>query len=283
MPTTREIRRRITSVKKTQKITDAMEKVASIKMRRARDQILNARPYVEKLTEMAGHLKECLPGNMSPLLCERPVKTIALVIVGSDKGLCGAFNSNVIKKALEFIKTHAGATIQVTIIGKKPSDALRRRNLAVTDKYLGILNKPRYADVCKVGEKLLAQFSAGTIDEVYLVYNFFKNVVSQKPMVERVLPIPAPEGAHKSVDYIFEPDPAESLDVLLSRYFTFQIWRAVLESYASYQGAQMAAMSGATKNAGELIGKLTLYYNKARQAAITKELLEVVGGAEALK
>jgi F-type H+-transporting ATPase subunit gamma len=218
------------------------------------------------------------------MLASRPVKKIGLVVVSSDKGLCGGFNSNVVKKAMEFIRGAADKEVCLTLIGKKAVETFKRRKFPVVDKYSDVFFKPNYPDASKIGEKILSDFLSGAVDEVNVIYNEFKSSVSQKTKLERLLPVPdiATEKTTRT-DYIFEPEGPECLDVLLSRYFIFQIWRVILESYAGEQGARMAAMNGATKNAGELIEKFTLYYNKARQASITKELLEVVSGAESLR
>ena len=284
MPTPREIKRRISSIRNTQKITKAMEMVSSVKLRRARAQILNTRPYAEKLSEIAVHLRNSFVHSQSPMLVSRPVKKTGLVVVSSDKGLCGGFNSNVVKKAMEFIRGSADKEVRLTLIGKKVVETFKRRKFPVVDKYSDVFFKPNYPDASKIGQKILSDFLSGAVDEVNVIYNEFKSSVSQKTRLEKLLPVPdiAPEKTART-DYIFEPEGKECLDVLLSRYFIFQIWRVVLESYASEQGARMAAMNGATKNAGELIEKFTLNYNKARQASITKELLEVVSGAESLR
>jgi F-type H+-transporting ATPase subunit gamma len=284
MPTPREIKRRISSIRNTQKITKAMEMVSSVKLRKARAQILNTRPYAEKLSEIAVHLRNSFANSRSPMLASRPVKKIGLVVVSSDKGLCGGFNSNVVKKAMEFIRGAADKEVCLTLIGKKAVETFKRRKFPVVDKYSDVFFKPNYPDASKIGEKILSDFLSGAVDEVNVIYNEFKSSVSQKTKLERLLPVPdiATEKTTRT-DYIFEPEGPECLDVLLSRYFIFQIWRVILESYAGEQGARMAAMNGATKNAGELIEKFTLYYNKARQASITKELLEVVSGAESLR
>jgi F-type H+-transporting ATPase subunit gamma len=285
MPTPREIKRRIGSIRNTQKITKAMEMVSSVKLRKARAMILSARPYAEKLSEIAGHLQGSFAAGMSPLLTQRKVTTTGLMLVSSDKGLCGGFNANVAKKGLEFLRQNTGATVTLTLVGKKVSETFKRMSYPISDSYTDVFFKPEYARATKIGQKLLSDFLSHKIDEVVVIYNEFKSTVSQKIKVERLLPVPAPETQKTGpkADYIFEPEGKEALDVLLSKYFFFQVWRIFLESYAGEQGARMAAMNGATKNAGELIDKLTLYYNKARQASITKELLEVVSGAESLR
>ncbi|HAJ78791.1 MAG TPA: ATP synthase F1 subunit gamma [Fibrobacteres bacterium] len=284
MPTPREIKRRIGSIRNTQKITKAMEMVSSVKLRKAKAQILNARPYSEKLAAMAAQLRKSHASSMSPLLVSRNVKKIGLVLVSSDKGLCGGFNANVVKKGLEFMRENSDKEIVLTLVGKKVVETYRHKNIEASEKYTDIFFKPDYSGAIKISTKLLSDFRAHNIDEVVIVYNEFKSSASQKIKVETLLPVPKIEsGQTVNADYIFEPEGKECLDVLLSKYFVFQIWRIILESYAGEQGARMAAMNGASKNAGELIAKFTLFYNKARQASITNELLEVVSGAEALR
>jgi F-type H+-transporting ATPase subunit gamma len=289
MPTPREIKTRVISVKNTQKITRAMQMVASVKLRKGRDRILAARPYSEKLAEIARHLTSGMPQSASPWLRQREaVGTTALLVVGSDKGLCGAFNANVVKKAVEFIRTREKSRVALTILGKKPVEALRRRAVSVSDKYVDIMLNPAYTHAAAIGTKLLKAFSDGEVDEVYAVYNEFKSAASQKAVVEKLLPI-TPSVEEKSADtghrasYIFEPSAEETFGVLIPEYFSGQIWKIMLESYAAQQAASMTTMYAATKNAEKLIGALTLYYNKVRQSIITKELLEIVAGAEALR
>jgi len=289
MPTPREIKQRVTSVKNTQKITRAMQMVASVKLRRGRDRILAARPYSDKLAAIARHLAAGIPASSSPWLKTRDVKKVALVVVGSDKGLCGAFNANVVKKALEFVRSRAGVEVLLTVVGKKPVEALRRRSgVTVVDKYTDIMLHPDYARASALGAKLLNAFASGDVDEVHVAYNGFKSAASQTCVVEKLLPLEqktAEAGdahAHKA-SYIFEPSAEETFGVLIPNYVTGQIWKIMLESYAAQQAASMTTMYAATKNAEKLIGSLTLYYNKVRQSIITKELLEIVAGAEALR
>ena len=287
MPSTREIKRRIASDKNIQKITRAMEMVASVKMKKARNQILAARPYAEKLSQIATHLHTPALSMLSPLLAARPVvKRICLIAVSADKGLCGGFNAYVVRKTLDFIRTHDETEITTVLLGKKIVDAMKRRSsLTAMVTRSDMFIKPRYEDALAIGQKVMDCYIAGEIDEVDIIYNEYKGLGAGKVKVEQLLPVPKPQIEQKSssADYIFEPDAESVLRELLPRYFMYQIWRAMLESYAAEQTARMAAMNAATKNAGELISKLTLYYNKARQGAITKELLEVVSGAEALK
>jgi F-type H+-transporting ATPase subunit gamma len=285
MPSPREIKRRIGSIKNTQKITKAMEMVSSVKLRKARQQVLNARPYAEKLSEIAAKLTGSVSGSTSPLLVVREVKKINLVLISSDKGLCGGFNSNVVKRAIEFIRENSGKEIILTLVGKKVAEMFKRRGFPIADSYTDVFFKPQYSHASAICRKLLDDFTSKKVDEVVIIYNEFKSAVSQKVHVEKLLPVkPAKSGGTGgSGGYLFEPEGRECLDDLLLKYFHSQVWRSILESFAAEQGARMAAMNGATKNAGELIDKFTLYYNKARQASITKELLEVVSGAESLR
>jgi F-type H+-transporting ATPase subunit gamma len=285
MATPREIKRRIVSVKNTQKITKAMQMVASVKLRKARDRVVAARPYFEKLTHIARHLTSGIPKGTSPFLRTEEGKNLCLVVVGSDKGLCGAFNANVVKKAMELVAANTAKNITVTIVGKKPIEALKRKRVTIGDRYVEMMFSPKYADAATVGEKLLKDFTAGTIDEVVAVYNEFKSPASQKITFEKLLPLaPMEEAAGgANASYIFEPSPDETFDVLMPQYLIGQVWKIFLESNAAQQAASMTTMYAASKNAGKLIDALTLYYNKVRQSIITKELLEIVSGAEALR
>lgn len=285
MPSPREIKRRIGSIKNTQKITKAMEMVSSVKLRKARLQVLNARPYAEKLSEIAAKLHGSVNSSMSPLLATREVKKIGLVLISSDKGLCGGFNSNVIKKAIEFFRENDGKEIVLTLVGKKVAESFKRRGFPIANAYTDVFFKPQYLHATTIGGKLLDDFLAKKVDEVIIIYNEFKSAVSQKVRLEKLLPVPPVKSEKHAATgaYLFEPEGQECLDDLLLKNFYSQIWRSILESFAGEQGARMAAMNGATKNAGELINKFTLFYNKARQASITKELLEVVSGAESLR
>jgi F-type H+-transporting ATPase subunit gamma len=292
MATPREIKRRIVSVKNTQKITKAMQMVASVKLRKARDRVVAARPYFEKLTHIARNLTSGIPKGTSPFLRTEEGKNLCLVVVGSDKGLCGAFNANVVKKAIELVAANTAKNVTITIVGKKPIESLKRKRVTIGDRYVEMMFSPKYEDAAIVGEKLLKDFTAGTIDEVVAVYNEFKSPASQKITFEKLLPLApleevkdAPKGASGGAhaSYIFEPSPEETFDVLMPQYLIGQIWKIFLESNAAQQAASMTTMFAASKNAGKLIDALTLYYNKVRQSIITKELLEIVSGAEALR
>jgi F-type H+-transporting ATPase subunit gamma len=285
MATTREIKRRIISVQNTRKITKAMEMVSSVKMRKARAQILAAKPYADKLTYIASNLRGSVSATLSPLLKSGEEKKIRLVVVSADKGLCGGFNANVIKLAQKFISEHQAQEVTVTVLGKKAVDFMtRRKSVQVAAKHAGIFFHPNYAEVCAIGRTLLDSFLAREVDAIYVVYNAFRNAASARPTLEKLLPVPElPKDSSKHVDYIFEPPAEETVDLLLRKYFIYQIWRIAIESYAAEQAARISAMNAASKNAIEMIDRLTLFYNKARQASITKELLEIVSGADALK
>jgi F-type H+-transporting ATPase subunit gamma len=284
MATPREIKRRIVSVKNTQKITRAMQMVASVKLRRARDRVVAARPYFEKLTQIARHLTAGIQPGTSPYLRTNEGKNVCLVVVGSDKGLCGAFNANVVKKAMELVTSNREKNVSITIVGKKTIEALKRKPVSILDRYTEMMFNPTYANATKVGQKILRDFTEGTFDEVVAVYNEFKSPASQKITFEKLLPLePMEKTGGPTASYIFEPSPDETFDVLMPQYLIGKIWKIFLESNAAQQAASMTTMFAATKNAGKLIDALTLYYNKVRQSIITKELLEIVSGAEALR
>jgi F-type H+-transporting ATPase subunit gamma len=289
MSTPREIRRKIASTHNTQKITSAMEMVSSVKLRKARQHMLNARPYANKIAEISAHLSNSASNTSSVLLTPRPVTTVGLVVVSSDKGMCGGFNANIFKKVSQYIRENTDKKVILTLVGKKATDFFKTKDVTIHKQYTNVFFKPNYSDAAAIGKELLNDFKSGTVDEVCIIFNEFKSTVAQKTRVDVLLPVPPlpsetePQQQQTPASYMLEPDDKSCLDMLLEKYFLFQIWRAFLESYASEQGARMAAMSGATKNAGELISKYTLFYNKARQSAITTELLEVVSGAESLR
>jgi F-type H+-transporting ATPase subunit gamma len=296
MATLREVRNRISGIKKTQKITRAMKMVAAAKLRRAQMNVVAARPYAAKMKELLVHLaaqSEDQPGSL--LVPREEVKRTLLMVVTSDRGFCGAFNSNVIKAAVDHMKTEAAAPSGpepsgIVCVGKKGSDFFtKRRQYTVREKRVGIFNQLVYSEAQSLARMLVAGYQAGEFDRVEIIYNEFKNVAQQRIVVEQFLPVPSQEvkededgKKHRATDYIYEPSTGRILTALVPKYLDFQIWRILLESYAAETGARMAAMENATENASELIQTLQLQYNKARQAAITKELLEVVSGAEAL-
>ncbi len=285
MATLREIRRRINSISSTQQITRAMKMVAAAKLRKAQEQIFAARPYAYKIDEMIRHLITQLESVENPLLAIRPPQRITLVVVTSDRGLCGSFNSNIIKRTLLQINEHRDKEVSLICIGRKGYDFFRKRNYSIENHYINIFNQLEYLMAQEITAYLVKQYAQQKTDMVEVVYNEFKNAIQQTIIVEKYLPLTTEEfsGEMKSVDYIFEPDKMILLDSLLPKHLNLQSWRILLESNTAEQGARMTAMESATDNAGELISDLTLHYNKARQANITREISEIVGGAEALK
>jgi F-type H+-transporting ATPase subunit gamma len=288
MATLRDIQRRIRSVQSTQKITRAMKLVAAAKLRRAQERILEARPYAFKMAELVGTLVRGLGEDKHPLLVRREGPRKLYVVVTADKGLCGAFNSNVIRRALELLRGHAEGTASLLTVGRKARDFFRRRPWPLRGERLGFLDRLTFADVRELAAELTQAYLGDEVDEVWLVFNEFRSVASQRVTAERLLPIeppggPQPTGEGAAADYIYEPDPVTILAALLPRHVEVQIYRALLETNAGEHGARMTAMEAASKNAQEMIGLLTIQYNKARQERITKELLDIVGGAEALR
>lgn len=314
MPSLKAIRKQIQSVKSTQKITRAMKMVAGARLNRAQQRITELRPYAKKTQEVLAEItREPLKPVLDdapppapagedegtgwedspahPLLVQRPEKKILLVVLTSDRGLCGAFNTNINKRAEREWKgrTEEGQSVQMLLIGRKGRDYMNRRGAPVLEYLPGVWDKLDYEKAKDVGEKILAPFNKKEVDAIYLVYNEFKNAISQTVVVERLIPVAQPSGEDRlsdtgrTMDFIFEPDKAALLERLVPMYVDISILRALYESQASELGARMTAMESATKKASEKIQSLTLQYNKARQAAITKELMEIIGGSEALK
>jgi len=281
MPSLIDIRRRIRSVKNTQQITKAMKMVSAAKLRRAQDRVIASRPYGALLRQVLGNVAAAVAGDeliaANPLLAVRPENRILLVLVTSDKGLAGAFNSNLIKGAQRFVAEHRESEVRMELIGRKGRDFFRKRGARVSGEYVG-LAKATYDDTARIAQKAMEMYRAEDIDAVYIIYNEFKSVMSQKLTVTRVLPVEMPRGVSPT-DYIFEQPPGAMLDSLLPRYVEVEFYRAVLESAAAEHAARMTAMEAATSNAGDMIDKLTLYMNRVRQASITKEIIEVVSGA----
>ena len=291
MPSLRDIRRRIGSVKSTQQITKAMKMVAAAKLRRAQEAITRARPYAT-LLEQALHRVAARSGGEGqaghPLLAERPMRVVELVVITSDRGLAGGFNANIVRRAQRFAVENDGKfqNILVSTIGRKGRDSARARKVPIRQDYTGVLSRLEFTKAKEISEEYSRRFLDGEIDGVFLLYTEFKSAISQRVVLKQFLPIetgPADESAGASVDFLYEPSRQKLLADLMPRHLAVQVWRALLDSAASEHGARMTAMEAATKNAGELIGSLTLQYNRARQAYITKELMEIVSGAEALK
>jgi F-type H+-transporting ATPase subunit gamma len=288
MATLRDIQRRIRSVQSTQKITRAMKLVAAAKLRRAQERILAARPYAAKMGELLGNLVSAAgsDGAPHPLLEQREGPRRQVVIITADKGLAGAFNSNVIRRALEFVRQSNVTEVTLVVVGRKARDFYRRRQWTIKRDLIGFWDRLAYSHASELADYFMQQYLDSEVDEVYLVYNEFRSVASQRPVREQLLPIPRKADAEAdttAVDYIYEPDPRAILDELLPRHVRTQVFRALMESLAGEYGARMTAMEAATKNAKEMIDVLTIQFNKARQEKITKELLDIVGGAEALK
>ena len=298
MPSLQSLRRKIASVKNTQKITKAMKMVAAAKLKRAQDRILSSRPYAHQLRDVVRHLAERASPISHPLLRKREGHKTELLVITSDRGLCGAFNANILRQATEFLKEHSeqGEQVSVSPAGRKGCDFFRRRTWTIRQEWPGIFDRLSFEHALDMGQDIIQHYNNGTFDQLYVVYNEFKSVMQQRVVVEKLLPIESldeeagearpeqSEGTAKAVGaYLFEPDEDELLETLLPKHFQVQAFRVLLESAAAEQAARMTAMDGATRNAGELIQKVTLFYNKTRQAAITKELMDIVGGAEALK
>jgi F-type H+-transporting ATPase subunit gamma len=284
MATLRDIQRRIRSVQSTQKITRAMKLVAAAKLRRAQERILSARPYATKMAELLGNLVSGTDGAAHPLLEQREGPRRQIVIVTADKGLAGAFNSNIIRRSLELVRESSAADLTLVVVGRKARDFYRRRPYTVKRDLIGFWDRLAYSHACELADFFMEQYLAGEVDEVWLLYNEFRSVAVQRPVRVQLLPIPrTEEHTTETVDYIYEPGPEEILGELLPRHVRMQVYRALMESAAGEHGARMTAMEAATSNAKEMIEVLTIQYNKARQEKITKELLDIVGGAEALK
>ena len=286
MPGTKEIRTKIASVKSTQKITKAMEMVAASKMRRAQDRMRLARPYAEKIRTVIGHLNQANPDYKHPFLVEREAKNIGIIVVSSDRGLCGALNTNVFKGTLMLMREWQGkgAKVSLCLLGSKGLAFFRRLGLPILASVTGLGDKPHVKDLLGSVKVMLDAYKDGSIDRLFIVNAQFVNTMTQKPTVTQLLPVQTEDAAdlQEHWDYIYEPSAAELLDGVLMRYIESQVYRSSVESVACEMAARMVAMKAASDNAGNLIGDLQLVYNKARQAAITKELAEIVGGAAAV-
>jgi F-type H+-transporting ATPase subunit gamma len=290
MPSLIDLRRRIRAVKSTQQITKAMKMIAASRLKRAQDRVIAARPFAQRMLKVLNGLVSSVEADSHPLLRMPDQKsgTPLVIVISSDRGLCGAFNSNIIKAASNFIRTEsAGRDVALGLIGRKGRDFFKRRGFDVRYEATGIFQKLSFADAVAIADSAIEEFTSGRVSSVYLVYNEFKSVMTQRLVVERLLPIPRLDPADMgsasgpSVDYLYEPTPEEIFKDLLPRHVQVQVYRALLESNASFFAAQMTAMDAATRNSKEMIENLTLYMNKVRQAAITREIIEVVSGAAA--
>jgi F-type H+-transporting ATPase subunit gamma len=295
MPTLRDIKRRIMAVKSIQKITKAMKMVAAARLRRAQDRIISARPYARKIDEILKHFISNIEISGNPLIQKKEIKNIAIVVVTSDRGLCGSFNTNIIRATVNIVKERKGeiprdGRVKLICIGKKGYDYFIRRSgeYDIISHHIGVFGRTvDYSWVKKITDELVNGYLSGKFDKVEIVYNEFKSVIQQRIVLEQFLPLAGRQDQRgdpgKLIDYIYEPDAIAILNELLPKHLETQIWRILLESNAAEQAARMTAMDNATENAVELLRDLQLSFNKARQAAITKEMIEIASGSEALK
>jgi F-type H+-transporting ATPase subunit gamma len=283
MPALIDIRRRIRSVKNTQQITKAMKMVSAAKLRRAQDAMFAARPYARRMLEVLNSLATRAHPDSHPLLRERPVQRVLVVVVTADKGLAGGFNSNIIRAAVRFLRSDdlAGKEVALEVVGRKGRDFFRRRAWTIRHEEIGVFQGLQFPRAQQIAQRLIKRYVDEEVDQIWLAFNEFKTVVQQQIVVERLLPIQrlALDPKEPAQDYLYEPGPREIFAHVLPKHVEMQVWRALLESAAAEHGARMAAMDAASNNAGEMIERLTLYMNKVRQAAITKEIIEVVSGA----
>ncbi len=291
MPSLLDIRRRIRAVKSTQQITKAMKMVAASKLRRAQERTTQARPFASQMLRVLNSLASRVDPSMHPLLDLRtPPRAggrVLLIVITADRGLCGSFNTNVIKSSGQFITENPGREVALGLVGRRGRDFFARRGFAVRYEQVNLFAKVNYDHAKAIAHAAMDAFLRSEVDSVYLVYNEFKSVMVQRVVIERLLPIArldieAPEGTAPTTDYLYEPAPEQLLTTLIPTHVEVQVFRALLESTAAFYAAQMTAMDAATRNSGEMIESLTLYMNKVRQAAITREIIEVVSGAQAL-
>jgi len=290
MPSLKSIRTRISSVKSTQKITRAMKLVSAARLRRAQDAIVAARPYAKALGAAVAEIVARAGADSHPLMFTRPPERVALLTITSDRGLAGGFNANVFRSVVRFqTEGRAGKDLSFFVVGRKGRDYYRRRSAAIRNDWASPTGETAAVLAKELAHTAVQAFENGAVDAVYLVFNEFKSAIQQRTVVEQILPVPATTASAGSgeaggqIDFVYEPGRDEVINTLIPLFIESQIYRALLESVASEFGARMTAMESATTNAREMIGSLTLQYNRARQAAITKELMEIVGGAEALK
>ncbi len=293
MPSLRDLKRRTESVKNTQQITSAMKMVSAAKLRRSQDAILSARPFAKKMLQVLNSLATRADMDAHPLLTVREPKNIDVIVISADKGLCGSFNANIMKKAERFLGGLEAESLDLQIVGKKSRDYFRRRAYNIRSEFVDIFRDLNYENAAAIARPLIASYhepdsEAGqenTVDAVYLIYNEFKNVIQQDVVVEQLLPIQKLDldNDTERQDYIYEPSAEEIYNAVIPRHVEYQVWHALLESAAAEHAARMTAMDNASKNAAELIEDLTLTMNKVRQATITREILEIVSGAEAIQ
>jgi F-type H+-transporting ATPase subunit gamma len=281
MPALIDIRRRIRSVKSTQQITKAMKMVSAAKLRRAQEAMFAARPYARKMLEVLDSLASRAPAA-HPLLQQRGSERILAVVVTGDKGLCGAFNANILRTVQAFLKERGNREVSLEVVGRKARDFFRRRSVRIRSEHVGVFQPLRYATAQTIAQELIQAFEKHEVDEAWIVYNEFKSVIQQRIVARRLLPVerePAAAAKESPLDYVYEPGAHAIFQEILPKYVEVQVWQALLESSAAEHGARMASMDSASNNAADVIDRLTLYMNKVRQAAITKEIIEVVSGA----
>jgi F-type H+-transporting ATPase subunit gamma len=283
MPALIDIRRRIRTVKSTQQVTKAMKMVSAAKLRRAQQAIFAARPFARKMLEVLNRMASRADPHSHPLLEDRGEGKVLAVVITADKGLCGAFNANIIRTVTRFLAERPEVDVAFSFVGRKGRDFFRRRQVKVRSEHVGVHQALRFDHAREIAADLVQAFTSGEVDRVFLVHNEFKSVIQQPLVVDRLLPIERhmirPEETESELEYLYEPDPAAIFGEILPKHVEVQVWRALLESVAAEHAARMTAMDAATTNATELIDKLTLHMNKVRQAAITKEIIEVVSGA----
>jgi F-type H+-transporting ATPase subunit gamma len=288
MPSLIDFRRRIRSVKNTQQITKAMKMVSAAKLRRAQERVIAARPYAKTMREMLANLVAAAASDEraseSPWLAQRELKRVDLIFFSSDTGLAGAFNSNLLKAAQKFHEEHPGVEITLTLVGRKGRDFYRRREAKILSEHINVLNRPAYQDAAAIASDVIRRYKDGETDGVFVINNDFKSVMASFLSVAQLLPLSigaSSAGAKAQQDYIYEQSPLDMLEELMPRYIEVAVFRAMLETVAAYQAARMTAMDTASSNAKDVIDSLTLHMNRVRQAAITKEIIEVVSGAAA--
>jgi len=291
MPTLRDIRKRLKAIQSTKKITAAMKMVAAAKMRKVQDRMLNFRPYAMRMETVLTDLAKVAEREIHPLLALRLRKKVEVLVITSDKGLCGAFNTNILKTANNYINNlkKDGVEPSLSIVGRKARDFFKRRSVPMRNAWVGLSGRISYANAQEIAGNLIEGYTSESFDEVVVIYNEFKSMITQKVTMMKLLPVGVLEGeegqkeATMTADYLYEPSRAAIFERLLPKHIEIQIYRALLESSAAEEAARMTAMENATKNCSELITKVTLLANKVRQASITKELMDIVGGVEALK
>jgi len=286
MPSLIDLRRRIRAVKSTQQITKAMKMIAASRLRKSQERVVNARPFANQALRVLRDLAARTDASAHPLLAVREEKTILAFVLTSDKGLCGSFNTNILKAASQAILARPNQHVNLGLVGRRGRDFFRRRGFQVTYERVNVFQHLKFEDAEEIADVAIKEYTSEKVDAVYLIYNEFKSVIQQRIVAEKLLPIPRADLAETDpaarVDYIYEPNPAELFDRVLPGHVRVQVWRALLESAAAENAARMTAMDAATKNATDMIDALTLYMNKVRQAGITREIIEVVSGAQAL-